>query len=243
MLKTASKVSGTAESIVQTLAKRGCEETARSLHRFFKTGKGAYGEGDAFRGISVPDLRAMLPLFTAVPIEEVRKVLDSPWHEDRLFGLLLLVRMYANGGDVEKKAVYTCYMGSTARVNNWDLVDLSAPYISGPHLLNRSRNPLYRLAESRVLWDRRIALLSTFYFIRQHDFEDTLTLSEKYLGDTEDLIHKATGWMLREVGKRDITVLEQFLKRHYSDMPRTALRYAIEKFPEELRQAYLHGDI
>jgi len=216
-------------------------ETAQGLMRFFKTGKGQYGEGDKFRGIKVPALRSMVPQFSGAAIEVVEKLLGSPWHEDRLFGLLLLVDKYKKGGEEQKKDVYECYMRHTAGSNNWDLVDLSAPYISGPYLYSRSRSPLFKLAKSPVLWERRIALLSTFYFIRQGDFTDTLKVAEMYLNDPEDLIHKATGWMLREIGKRDVLVLELFLKAHYRVMPRTALRYAIEKFSQEKRLAYLHG--
>jgi 3-methyladenine DNA glycosylase AlkD len=215
------------------------EPTAEILQRFFKTGPGEYGEGDRFRGIRVPVLRKLCREFRHAGIEVISALLDSPWHEDRLLALLLLIERYRASGEEGREVFYDFYCASTARINNWDLVDLSAPYIVGRHLETRRRLPLYRFVESPNLWERRIAIVSTFHFIRNNDFADTIALCERLLADPESLLHKATGWMLREVGKRDQPLLESFLDQHAPAMPRTALRYAIERFPEEQRKQYL----
>jgi 3-methyladenine DNA glycosylase AlkD len=215
------------------------EPTAEILQRFFKTGPGEYGEGDRFRGIRVPVLRKLCREFRHAGIEVISALLDSPWHEDRLLALLLLIERYRASDEAGREVFYDFYCASTARINNWDLVDLSAPYIVGRHLETRRRSPLYRFVESPNLWERRIAIVSTFHFIRNNDFADTIALAERLLADPESLLHKATGWMLREVGKRDLPVLVAFLDEHATAMPRTALRYAIERFPEEQRLAYL----
>lgn len=215
------------------------EPTAEILRRFFKTGPGEYGEGDRFRGIRVPVLRKLCREFRHASIEAISALLDSPWHEDRLLALLLLIERYRASDEEGREAFYDFYCAHTSCINNWDLVDLSAPYIVGRHLHIRSRSPLYRFVESPNLWERRIAIVSTFHFIRTNDFADTLALCERLLADPESLLHKATGWMLREVGKRDQPTLEAFLDRHVTAMPRTMLRYAIERFPEEQRLAYL----
>lgn len=165
----------------------------------------------------------------------------SPFHEARLLALFMLVAGYRKGDDGQKQAIYRAYLDNTKHINNWDLVDSSAEHIIGAHLSGRDRKPLYRLARSKSLWERRIGIMSTFCFIKQRDFADTLALSELLLYDKEDLLHKAVGWMLREVGNRDKAAEESFLASHYRQMPRTMLRYAIEKFPEVDRQAYLHG--
>lgn len=216
---------------------------AKNLMRFFKTGPGQYGEGDSFRGIKVPQIRKLVAQSAASPLESVLPFLTSRWHEDRLFALLSMVHRFSKGDDTLKEQIYTLYLAHTASVNNWDLVDLSAERISGAYLYSRDRSPLYRLAGSRMLWERRIALLSTFYFIRKGDFADTLRLVEQYCSDPEDLIHKASGWMLREIGKRNSVILEQFLAHHLDNLPRTTLRYAIERFPEVKRMAYLKGTV
>ena len=215
------------------------EPTAGILQRFFKTGPGEYGEGDRFRGIRVPVLRKLCREFRHAGVEVISALLDSPLHEDLMLALLLLVERYRASGERGREALYDFYCARTERINNWDLVDVTSPHIVGRHLHTRDRSPLYRFVESPSLWERRIAIVSTFHFIRNDDFADTLALSERLLADPEELLHKATGWMLREVGKRDQQVLETFLEEHATAMPRTALRYAIERLPEEKRLAYL----
>ena len=218
-------------------------ETAHGLQRFFKTGPGQYGEGDVFLGINVPVIRKLAGEFPDVGLGDVAQLLRSEHHEARLLALLFLVRAYAKGCAAERQEIYDLYLATTRHINNWDLVDASAPYIVGAHLADRERAPLYLLAQSDALWERRIAIVATFHFIRRGEFGDTLDIAARLLGDREDLIHKATGWMLREVGKRDLATLEAFLQRHYRAMPRTKLRYAIERFPEERRLAYLRGTV
>ncbi|NTV01581.1 MAG: DNA alkylation repair protein [Chlorobiaceae bacterium] len=217
------------------------EKTAGTLQWFFKTGPGQYGEGDRFRGIRVPTLRKLCREFRQAGIGEIVPLLASPWHEDRLLALLLLVDRYNLSDEAGREAIFNTYCSRTDRINNWDLVDLSAPNIVGTHLATRDRSPLYRFAVSESLWERRIAIVSTFHFIRLNQFDDTLAIAERLLADRHDLIHKATGWMLREVGKRDQPALEGFLAAHYPRMPRTMLRYAIERFPENQRQAWLNA--
>ena len=227
----------------QSLEKIADPEKARILMGFFKTGPGQYGEGDLFRGIKVPEIRELVRQFSTARLKEVAGLLGSPYHEDRLCALLILVRQYQKGDEETKSAIYRLYLSNTARINNWDLVDLTAEHIVGAYLFVRSRAPLDRLASSRLLWDRRIALLATFHFIKRHDFTDTFRLVKSLLDDKEDLMHKAMGWMLREIGKRDSAAEEHFLREHLAALPRTTLRYAIERFPEEKRLAYLHGTV
>jgi 3-methyladenine DNA glycosylase AlkD len=215
------------------------EPTAEILRGFFKTGPGEYGEGDRFRGIRVPVLRKLCREFRHAGIETISGLLDSPWHEDRMLALLLLIERYRASDEAGREVLYDFYCSKTARINNWDLVDVTCPHIVGRHLHSRDRSLLYRFAESPNLWERRIAIVSTFHFIRSNDFADTIALAERLLGDPESLLHKATGWMLREVGKRDQPLLEAFLDRYATVMPRTMLRYAIERLPEEQRQQYL----
>jgi 3-methyladenine DNA glycosylase AlkD len=217
------------------------KERARALQRFFKTGPGEYAEGDIFLGIRVPDVRRLVKKYKDVPLRDVIKLLRSALHEERLLALLLLVKAYSSGDEETQKRIYQTYLENTAYINNWDLVDLSAGHIVGAFLMKRNRRPLYSLAKSRLLWERRISVLSTFYFIRHDDFHDTLKIAEMLLSDQEDLIHKAVGWMLREIGKRHLDTEERFLREHYRNMPRTMLRYAIERFPEAKRQRYLKG--
>ena len=207
--------------------------------RFFKTGPGEYGEGDTFIGVNVPTLRTVSSSFRALPLDEIRALLNSPVHEERHLALMVLVLQVTKGDDAYRKRAFDVYLGSTRFVNNWDLVDCSAPQVIGGFLMTRPREPLFVLAKSKSLWERRIAVVSTQHFVRHGEFGDTLAVSELLLGDTEDLIHKATGWTLREVGKKDQAVLEGFLDRHGAVMPRTMLRYAIEKFPPDRRRAYL----
>lgn len=233
----------TAPEIHKHLQKLANPDKAKILQGFFKSGPGEYGEGDRFLGIVVPVIRELAKQYQDTPIGEVKKLLTSAIHEERLLALLMLVRMYERSGDGLKKSIYDLYLESTEYINNWDLVDLSAEKIVGPYLRDRARRPLYRLAKSKSLWERRIAILSTFHYIKNHDFMDALAVAGLLLDDAEDLIHKAVGWMLREVGKRDMGVEEGFLRAHYRSMPRTMLRYAIERFPESKRKKYLNGKI
>ncbi len=211
--------------------------------RFFKTGPGEYGEGDVFLGIRVPVTRKVARKFRELPLEQVLKLLKSKFHEERLLALFMLVALFKKGNDKEKQNIYEAYLNHTEYINNWDLVDSSAHQIVGGYLFERDRKRLYQLAKSKSLWERRISMIATYTFIKKDDFEDTLKLSEILLTDEEDLMHKAVGWMLREVGKKDIEVEEKFLRKHYKKMPRTMLRYAIERFEEEKRQGYLKGEI
>lgn len=215
---------------------------AALLARFFKTGRGEYAEGDRFLGLTVPATRALARQYRGLPLAAAGTLLRSPWHEERLCALLLLAEKFRLGGEREKEAVYKLYLSSTARINNWDLVDLSAPRIVGEWLKDKSRAPLYRLAKSELLWERRIAMLSCFAFIYGGDARDALKIARLLLGDRHDLMHKAVGWMLREVGKRcSEKALLAFLRENYARLPRTALRYAIERFPEKRRKALLAG--
>lgn len=217
-------------------------ETAAILQSFFKTGKGQYGEGDVFLGIKVPVLRALVKQHRDdANLDTVARLLGSKYHEERLFALLLLVQLHQRGDAVQQQAAFELYLGSTSRINNWDLVDLSAQYIVGRHLEDKPRKVLHQLAKSESLWERRIAIIATHHFIRRDDFTDTLKIARTLLHDEHDLMHKAVGWMLREIGKRDLAAEETFLHQHYKTMPRTMLRYAIERFPEAKRKNYLYG--
>ncbi|MGO8762978.1 MAG: DNA alkylation repair protein [Desulfobaccales bacterium] len=216
---------------------------AANLQRYFKTGPGQYGEGDRFRGMSVPVVRKVARKYLHLSLADAGRLLHSAFHEDRLLALLILIDQYYRGDDAFRDEIHCFYLDHTARVNNWDLVDASAPHLMGHYLNHRARDLLDRLAASEVLWERRMAVIATLYFIKQGDYDDTLRIAGLLLSDLEDLIHKAVGWMLREVGKRQATVAEAFLQAHYRNMPRTMLRYAIERFPEARRQAYLKGAV
>jgi 3-methyladenine DNA glycosylase AlkD len=216
-------------------------EKARFFNRFFKAGPGQYGEGDRFLGLTVPAVRTLAKQFAALPLGECRKLLQSPYNESRLLALLILVTQTKMAHVSTRRKIYDLYLANRSRVNNWNLVDSSAPSIVGNYLIDKDRSVLRELAKSTVLWDRRIAVLATFAFIRNNDFGDTLALCELLLGDSEDLMHKACGWMLREVGKRDAGVLEDFLRRHQQQMPRTMLRYALERCTPEVRGAAMSG--
>lgn len=216
-------------------------ESAAFLKRFFKTGKGEYAEGDDLLGISVPKTREIAKKYKDLPLADAARLLQSPYHEERLMALFILVDKFDKGTESEKSQIVKIYLKLAAKyVNNWDLVDSSAQYILGQYLLNRPRSIIYKLAKSKNLWEKRIAIISTAYFIRNEDFWDTLKVAEILLNDKLDLIHKAVGWMLREVGNRDRAVEIEFLNKYGASMPRTMLRYAIEKFPEPLRQKYLN---
>ncbi|AIC16713.1 DNA alkylation repair protein [Nitrososphaera viennensis] len=218
------------------------QDKAKFLQRFFKTGPGQYGQGDIFMGIMVPASREVARKYAAagISLADVKALLHSQIHEERLVALLILVQKYQKN---PKEGIAQFYLENLAWVNNWDLVDLSAPAILGAFLLDKKedRSLLYGLARSKVLWERRVSIVSTHAFIRKNDFSDTLKISEMLLGDSHDLIHKAVGWMLREVGKRDPATEEEFLQKHYKKMPRTALRYAIERFSAEKRRSYMQG--
>ena len=215
---------------------------AEHSQRFFKTGKGEYGEGDKFLGVRVPVLRKVARKHAQTPFSENIKLLHSPYHEDRLCALFLLVHAFTKADQDHKRVIYEAYLSNTRYINNWDLVDSSAHQIVGGFLLDKDRSKLVELAHSQNLWERRISIIATSHFIRQGQYADTLKISKILLADKEDLIHKAVGWMLREVGKRDREVEENFLLKHYPKMPRTMLRYAIEKFSPKDRKAYLAGD-
>lgn len=215
---------------------------AAQLGRFFKTGPGEYGEGDRFIGVRVPVLRALAREFEGISLSGAVELLQSAVHEERMLALLLLVRRYERSRDEEtKRCVYDLYLANTARINNWDLVDVTVARIVGAHLETRDRRKLDALARSADLWQRRMAIIATHRFIRRGEFADALRIADMLLGDREDLIHKAVGWMLREVGNRDRAAEEAFLRTRYKRMPRTMLRYAIEKFPAPLRRRYLAG--
>jgi len=218
-------------------------ERASISQRFFKTGPGEYGEGDIFRGIRVPVLRKLSREYRELSLESADALLCSPIHEERLLSLFILVLQFQKADPSTRRRIYNLYLNRLDRINNWDLVDSSAEHIVGAYLWDKSRKPLYRLAGSAVLWERRVSIMSTFHYIKRHRFDETLMIASMLLEDDEDLIHKAAGWMLREIGKRDLPTEERFLIRHYQHMPRTMLRYAIERFPEDKRQGYLKGTI
>jgi 3-methyladenine DNA glycosylase AlkD len=233
-----------------TLAKLRAEIHAlgspeRAVHslRFFKTGPGDYGEGDKFLGLTVPEMRALARKYRELADTDAVALLASPWHEDRLVALILLVNAYERGDDARRGKIYRAYLANTRHINNWDLVDCSAGQIVGGHLDSGDISALERLARSKDIWKRRIGIVATFSFIKRNEFRPTLRIAAMLLDDTHDLIHKAVGWMLREVGKRDRAVLDAFLKKHYRDMPRTMLRYAIERHPEAIRKKYLAGKV
>ena len=230
------------QKILEELKSVSKKEREEIFQRFFKTGKGEYGEGDIFAGITVPEIRDISKrYFKEMILKDVEYFVQHKIHEYRLFGLLTLTYMWKKADDAKKKKIFDLYVKNLEYVNNWDLVDLSAPNIVGEYLKERDKTILYDLAKSNNLWKQRVAIISTFSFIRNKDFVDTLNISEILLHHKHDLIHKAVGWMLREVGKRDQDVEEAFLKRYYKEMPRTMLRYAIERFEEGKRQKYLKG--
>ncbi len=225
------------------LERRADPAHAAALQRYFKTAPGQYGAGDVFRGLRVPAIRALARKHRHATLDDIEALLHSPFHEDRLLALLLLVAHYQTGGLAAQQQIYRLYWNNIRRINNWDLVDASAPRIVGHYLYTRGRKPLRKWVRSKNLWERRIAVMASAYFIQQARYDVTLELAAELLDDPEDLIHKAVGWMLREVGKRDRAALEAFLQLHYRRMPRTMLRYSIEKFPEALRRRYLRGEI
>ncbi len=226
-------------SVRRDLRKVSTPERARSSKWFFKTARGEYGAGDRFLGVSVPHLRTLAREYRDMSLKHVALLLQSSWHEERLLALLILVRQYARADDRTRRTIHRLYLRNTRSINNWDLVDSSAAQIVGAHGEKGDRRVLRRLARSRSLWERRIAMIATYHYIRQGDFVDALAIAALLRDDEQDLIHKAVGWMLREIGKRDRRAEERFLNRHASRMPRTMLRYAIEKFPQSLRRKYM----
>lgn len=221
------------------LRKNSSARHAKLLQRYFKTGPGEYAEGDIFIGLTVPQIRAVAKVYKDISLKDAVGLLKSEVHEERMLSLFILISKFAKANAEEKKKIYEIYLAHTKYINNWDLVDLSSLRIVGAFLIDKDKTPLYRLAKSKNLWERRIAVLATFYYIRNNNFEDCIKIAEILLNDKEDLIHKAVGWMLREVGKRDLACEEHFLKDRYKIMPRTMLRYAIERFPEGKRRMYL----
>ncbi len=229
------------ETIINKLIALRNAEKAEVLSSFFQTKKGEYAEGDVFLGVTVPQSRKVVASYTHLPLVEVEKLLQNKYHECRFAALVILVDKFERGNKATKEAVYNFYLNHTQRINNWDLVDVSCYKIVGPWLLDKDRSVLYDLAKSTWLWDQRIAIVSTMAFIRNNEFEDTLRLSEHFLTHSHHLIHKACGWMLREVGKRDKTTLTQFLYKFAPQMPRVMLRYSIEKLSKEERKTYLRA--
>jgi 3-methyladenine DNA glycosylase AlkD len=232
-----------AETALARLKPLSDPDTARVMQGFMKTGPGQYGEGDVFIGIRAAPLRQLARDFEKMPLDEVEQLLASEIHEARSLALLVLVRAFGRADQARRRVLHALYLRNTALVNSWDLVDVSAGHLVGAYLADGKRGLLDRLARSKSLWERRIAIVATYHFIKQKDFADTLRIAELLRDDREDLIHKAVGWMLREVGKRDQSVLEAFLAEHYARMPRTMLRYAIERFTPQRRRQYLQGEV
>jgi 3-methyladenine DNA glycosylase AlkD len=233
----------TSRQLKARLRQRALPERVPILSRFFKTGPGQYGEGDVFIGVTVPDIRQVCRECRGASLEDAIQLLSSRIHEERLLAVLLLVDAFKRSDDGVRKTIYERYLANTRFINGWDLVDSSAPQIVGAWLAQRSRAPLVRLAGSSSLWERRIAIIATAHFIRLGDFDDTFRIADILLHDDHDLIHKAVGWMLREVGNRDGRAERGFLATRYREMPRTMLRYAIEKFPEHERKKYLSSQV
>ncbi|MFD2167881.1 DNA alkylation repair protein [Thalassotalea euphylliae] len=229
----------TADDVISSLEALGDSDIAKHSMRFFKTGKGEYGEGDRFIGIRVPVIRKQIKLYKTLPLDQVSQLLKHDIHEIRLFALLLLVARFKPKRSLEREQIYEIYLTHLGYINNWDLVDSSCHVIVGEYLADKDRTLLYQWAKHDNLWYRRIAIISTLHFIKLNDFSDTLAISTELLKDKEDLIHKATGWMLREVGNRNQETLLDYLDKHYTIMPRTMLRYAIEKLTAQQRQHFL----
>ena len=226
----------------QELRKLADPAIAEHSSRFFKTGKGEYGEGDQFLGVRVPQVRKLAKKHRSLELPAILRILKSPYHEERLLALIMLVNRFERAKENDRKEIYNTYLDNTDYVNGWDLVDSSAHQIVGGYLFDKDRKILSVLAGSGSLWERRISIISTYRFIKRDQYADTLNISRLLLKDKEDLIHKAVGWMLREVGNRNREVEEEFLLKHYKSMPRTMLRYAIEKFNKDERMQYLKGD-
>jgi 3-methyladenine DNA glycosylase AlkD len=234
------------QNLISEIHSKANPEKAKLLQKFFKTGKGEYGEGDLFLGIQLPILRKLSKeYYHIISLKDIEELLDNKYHEIRMVALLILILKYKKSKKdrLMQRKIYEFYLKKTDRINNWDLVDVSAPNIVGDFLLNTREDILKDLANSSNLWEKRIAIISTLMFVKKRDFGDALAISNKLLNDKHDLIHKAVGWVLREIGKKNKQVLELFLISKYKEMPRTMLRYAIEKFPENERQKWLKGEM
>ena len=231
------------DNLIKDLENFADEEKVEILQRFFKTGKGEYGEGDIFMGITMPIQRSIAKKYLNLSLGKIQKLLKSKIHEHRMVGLIILTEKYKKSSEQDRENIFGFYLKNTKNINNWDLVDVTCPRIVGDFLLDKDKKVLYNLANSGDLWEKRISIVSTMAFIDKEEFEDALAISEILLNDSHDLIHKAVGWMLREIGKKDEKVLKDFLKFHYKNMPRTMLRYAIEKFGEGERKSYLNGEV
>ena len=230
----------TAELMIDSLNMLSDREKAIFLQGFFKTGKGQYAEGDVFWGIKVPEMRQVAMAYRSLPLSEIQKVMENPVHEVRFCGLMILVEQFKTAKKNEKTKIADFYLSNTQYINNWDLVDLSCYQILGNYLLDKPRDVLYRLAKSKNMWEQRIAIVSTMAFLRNYELEDTLKIAELLLDNQHDLIHKAVGWLLRELSKRDEEMMLQFIEIHYAKIPRTTLRYAIERLPNGLRKNILN---
>lgn len=229
------------DKIKKELKVLGSLEKAKNLQRFFKTGPGEYGEGDVFLGIGVPQTRAIAKKYSHVELDTIKELLYSEVHEHRLLGLLILIDKYQKNENT-KERIFDFYLKHAHRVNNWDLVDLTAHKIVGDFVKDKNRQVLYDLANSNNLWKKRISVVANFAFLPENDFKDALKIIEMHLDHEHDLMHKANGWVLREIGKRNLGILESFLRNHYDKLPRTTLRYAVERFPEKKRKRYLKGE-
>lgn len=227
------------DQLIQELKQAADPIKEKVYRRFFKTGKGEYGEGDEFLGITVPRLRSISKQYQNLTLDDLQILLESTVHEHRLSVLMIMRFKFQSSKIKDQSTIVRFYLKNTERINNWDLVDLSCHYILGNWLLDKDRNILYKLAKSKSLWEKRIAIISTFAFLRNNQFDDTLKISKILLHDRHDLIHKAVGWMLRELGKRNKKTETEFLNKYYKTMPRTMLRYAIEKFSDKERKFYL----
>ncbi|MEK6917337.1 MAG: DNA alkylation repair protein [Nanoarchaeota archaeon] len=231
------------DELLKEINSKADKKRAENLQRFFKTGLGEYGEGDVFLGIKVPLQREIAKKYIGLSLTKIQELLKSKIHEHRLIALLILVEKFKKGSETEKGDIFNLYLKNTKYINNWDLVDLSSHKIVGEFLVDKKRDILYKLASSNDLWEKRISMISTFAYIKNEDFNDALRISEILLEDKRDLINKAVGWVLREIGKKNQKILEDFLKKHYKDISRTTLRYAIERFPEKLKKKYFGGEI
>lgn len=229
-------------SLQKELKKLSSKKRATAMQKFFKTDEGEYGYGDVFIGVSVPQARKLAIKYKDMPFEELYKLLRSEIHEERLIALLIMVYNFEKDEMLQRR-IYEFYLKNLKFVNNWDLVDLSADKIMGGYLIDKPKIVLYKMANSKNLWERRIAIVATYNFIKNGMFDDTLAIAESLVEDSNDLIQKAVGWMLREVGKRDLELEVRFLDKHYKNMGRTALRYSLEKFPEKSRKPYMLGTV
>jgi 3-methyladenine DNA glycosylase AlkD len=229
------------EQLKKELKSFANEDSAKILQRYFKTGKGEYGKGDVFLGLRSQQVKDVAKKYSGIPLIKIQELLKSQIHEERMCALRILVQKYENSEDEEKANIFNFYLKNTKKINNWDLVDISSHCIIGDFLSNKNKKILYELAKSDNLWERRIAIISTLNFIKKENMEDTLEIAKLLLDDSHDLIHKAVGWMLREVGKKDVETLKYFLEENYDKIPRTTLRYAIERFEDGERKKLLKG--